>query len=195
MLTILSTPKAFTGLFAVIQRNAIESWTRSIRGLRSSSSAATPAPPSSARSSASSTSPTSRPTPGHAAAERHVPHWPGAGEQPGRVLGQRRHHLHRRRDAGGASVVAEHPRPAYLVGRRTDLDQLEPLDFSGGWDDLARARPRREGELKPANWIDYFMFTAWTVHRAAAVRDRPTRVRPVADLAGRRPRRRRGRRN
>ena len=28
MLTILSTPKAFTGLFAVIQRNAIESWTK-----------------------------------------------------------------------------------------------------------------------------------------------------------------------
>ena len=28
MLTILSTPKGFAGLFAVIQRNAIESWTR-----------------------------------------------------------------------------------------------------------------------------------------------------------------------
>ena len=28
MFTILSTPKAFTGLFAIIQRNALESWTR-----------------------------------------------------------------------------------------------------------------------------------------------------------------------
>src|SRR5688572_28576444 len=60
---------------------------------------------------------------------------------------------------GAASIVAAHPTPAYLVGRRTDIEQPTPLRFDPGWQaDLVR-RARTEGERKPANWIDYFMFT------------------------------------
>ena len=58
-----------------------------------------------------------------------------------------------------AEVVTEHPGPAYLVGRRTDLDQLTPLEFNDGWSTALTSRAAHEGELKPANWIDYFMFT------------------------------------
>ena len=58
-----------------------------------------------------------------------------------------------------AQVVTDHPRAAYLVGRRTDIDQLSPLDFSDGWSQDLTARALQAGERKPANWIDYFMFT------------------------------------
>ena len=58
-----------------------------------------------------------------------------------------------------AQVVTDHPRPSYLVGRRTDLDLPYPLDLSDGWAEVLAARVRHEGERKPANWIDYFMFT------------------------------------
>ncbi len=58
-----------------------------------------------------------------------------------------------------AQVVAEHARPAYLVGRRTDLDQLTALEFGDTWAQDLTARAAIEGERKPANWIDYFMFT------------------------------------
>ena len=58
-----------------------------------------------------------------------------------------------------AEVVTEHPRAAYLVGRRTDVDQLEPLAFTDRWSEDLTARAAQDGERKPANWIDYFMFT------------------------------------
>src|SRR5439155_17563441 len=59
----------------------------------------------------------------------------------------------------GAQIVTEHARPAYVVGRRTDVDQIVPLDFSETWAHDLTARATHEGECKPANWIDYFMFT------------------------------------
>ena len=58
-----------------------------------------------------------------------------------------------------ATIVAARSRSAYVVGRRIDIDQPTPLPFGPGWQaDLVR-RAETEGERKPANWIDYFMFT------------------------------------
>jgi hypothetical protein len=58
-----------------------------------------------------------------------------------------------------AAQVAERPRPAYVVGQRTDIDQDEPLRFEAGWQDAIVQRAEREGEMKPRNWIDWFLFT------------------------------------
>lgn len=47
-----------------------------------------------------------------------------------------------------------------MVGKRTDLDISEPLDFSSpSWETELRARARREGRMRPSNWIDYFLFS------------------------------------
>ena len=50
--------------------------------------------------------------------------------------------------------------PRYLmVGRRTDLDVPERLDFAdGGWAATLEARARREGTLHEPTGIDYFIF-------------------------------------
>ena len=159
MLTILSTPKAFTGLFAVIQRNAIESWTRleprpeiilfgrdsgtaelcEELGLRHVPDVATNAQGTPLLSDMFIT--------GQAMATHPVVCWANADIIFTATIMR------------AAQVVNDHPRTAYLVGRRTDLDQLTPLDLSDGWADALAARAALEGERKPANWIDYFMFT------------------------------------
>ena len=159
MLTILSTPKAFTGLFAVIQRNAIESWTKleprpeiilfgrdpgtaeicDELGLRHVPDVATNAHGTPLLSDMFMT--------GQALAANPVVCWANADIIFSPTVMR------------AAQIVTDHPRPAYLVGRRTDIDQLTPLDFFDGWSEQLAARARREGERKPANWIDYFMFT------------------------------------
>jgi hypothetical protein len=159
MLTILSTPKAFTGLFAVIQRNAIESWTRleprpeivlfgrdagtaeicDDLGLRHVPDVATTAEGTPLLSDMFLT--------GQTMATNPVVCWANADIIfTGDLM-------------RAATVVAERKRPSYLVGRRTDLDQLEPLEFNPTWETQIVDRVHREGERKPANWIDYFMFT------------------------------------
>jgi hypothetical protein len=45
------------------------------------------------------------------------------------------------------------------VGQRTDIDQEVPLAFADGWQAAIVERAEREGELKPRNWIDWFLFT------------------------------------
>lgn len=159
MLTILSTPKAFTGLFAVIQRNAIESWTTleprpeiilfgrdpgtaeicAELSLRHVPDVATNAQGTPLLSDMFIT--------GQTLASNPVVCWANADIifTPAVIR--------------AAQVVTDRARPAYLIGRRTDVDQLTPLDLSDGWSDQLAARARREGERKPANWIDYFMFT------------------------------------
>jgi len=159
MLTILSTPKAFTGLFAVIQRNAIESWTTleprpeiilfgtdagtaeicEELGLRHVPDVAKNAHGTPLLSDMFLT--------GQRIATNPVVCWANADI------------IFTPTVMRAAQVVTEHPKPAYLVGRRTDIDQLEPLDLSNAWADRLTARAAREGERKPANWIDYFMFT------------------------------------
>ena len=159
MLTILSTPKAFTGLFAVIQRNAIESWTTleprpeiilfgrdpgtaeicEELGLRHVPDVATNEQGTPLLSDMFMT--------GQALAANPVVCWVNADIIFSPTVMR------------AAQVVTDHTRPAYLVGRRTDIDQLAPLDFVDGWSEQLAARARREGERKAANWIDYFMFT------------------------------------
>jgi len=159
MLTILSTPKAFRGLFAVIQRNAIESWTRleprpeivlfgrdpgtaelsAELGLKHVPDVATNAQGTPLLSDMFIT--------GQALATNPVVCWANADI------------IFTESIMRAAQVIGERNRPAYLVGRRTDLDQLTPLDFSDGWSDVLATRAQVEGERKPANWIDYFMFT------------------------------------
>lgn len=46
-----------------------------------------------------------------------------------------------------------------MVGRRTDLEVSKPLVFSSpAWEEDLRRRVCEEGRLRPANWIDYFVF-------------------------------------
>lgn len=47
-----------------------------------------------------------------------------------------------------------------LVGRRTDLDLTESLDFTSpaGWRDAVRTRAQREGRLQRTIYMDYFLF-------------------------------------
>ena len=160
MLTILSTPKAFTGLFAVIQRNAIESWTKLEprpeiilfgRDPGTAEICDELGPASCARRRDERAR--------HSAAQRHVHDGSGRWRPTPWCAGRMPTSSSAPTVMRAAQIVTDHPRPAYLVGRRTDIDQLAPLDFFDGWSEQLVARPRREGERKPANWIDYFMFT------------------------------------
>lgn len=159
MLTILSTPKRFAGIFDVIQTNAITSWTKLTRRpeiilfgddegtaeicsrlrLRHVPDVAT----------------NEHGTPllsdmflrGQELASNPVVCWANADVIFTDEL------------TDAATLVATHPRPAYLVGQRTDIDQLEPLSFTSGWQDEIKDRARLDGERKPMNWIDYFVFS------------------------------------
>jgi hypothetical protein len=159
-LTILSTPKAFTGIFATIQTNAITSWTRldprpevilfgdddgtaeicAELGLRHVPDVAT----------------TSQGTPllsdmflrGQQLASNPVVCWSNADIVFADGITE------------ASRTVADAPDPLYVVGRRVDLDQPDPLDLEPGWQERLRSRAEADGELKPVNWIDYFMFPA-----------------------------------
>lgn len=48
------------------------------------------------------------------------------------------------------------------VGRRTNLEVREPLDFSEGWEDKLKERMRREGQLESHTGIDCFVFRRGT---------------------------------
>lgn len=159
MLTILSTPKRFSDIFEIIQTNAITSWTHldprpeiilfgrdegtaqicDSLGLRHVPDVAT----------------TDQGTPllsdmflrGQQLASNPVVCWSNADVIYTDAL------------LRAADVVEGHPRPAYLVGRRIDIEQPTPMTFGAGWQEALIARAEAEGERKPANWIDYFMFT------------------------------------
>ena len=53
--------------------------------------------------------------------------------------------------------------PAFLfVGRRTNLDVTEPLDFNGNWIDAIQQRAENEGRLEPPWGSDFFAFVKGT---------------------------------
>ncbi len=53
--------------------------------------------------------------------------------------------------------------PQFLaVGRRTNLDVREPLDFTEGWQEKLQDRMRREGKLESHTGIDFFVFPRGT---------------------------------
>lgn len=159
MLTILSTPKAFHGHFGTIQRNAIMSWTK-----------LSPRPDVILFGDDHGTA--------KICAELGIRHQPDVAITPeGTPLlsdmflqGQRlaaspvvcwsnADVIYTDRLIEAARVAAAHPRPIYMVGQRTDLDVVEPLEFGPGWQAQLSALAHHHGELKPVNWIDYFMFT------------------------------------
>jgi len=46
-----------------------------------------------------------------------------------------------------------------MVGRRWDLDLTEPIAFAdSGWEDSLRAQALRANAPRPVSWIDYFVF-------------------------------------
>ena len=182
---ILSTPKAFNGLFAVIQRNAIESWTRleprpeiilfgrdagtaelcDELGLRHVPDVA-------------------HDRPRDAAAQRHVHHGQALASEPGRLLGECRHHPHADDHAGGP-IVTDHSRRAYLVGRRTDLDQLTPLDFSEAWAAVRSRRGRQRGRTSSRRTGSTTSCSRGASSRTSRRSRSDGRLRPLVDLAGR----------
>lgn len=157
-LTILSTPKAFRGLFGVIQRNAITSWTHLasrpdiILFGRDQGTAELCRELSLRHVPDVATTPEGTPLlsdmflQGQALARTAAVCWANADV----IFTDRLIHA--------AHLVADHDRPLYVVGRRTDIDQTTLLDFGGGWQTNLATRASNEGELKPMNWIDYFLF-------------------------------------
>jgi hypothetical protein len=158
-LTILSTPKAFTGLFAIIQRNAIESWTR-----------LTPRPDVILFGDDDGTA--------EICADLGLLHVPDVAHTPegtpllsdmflrGQQLAttpvvcwSNADVIFSDRLLNAAATVARSIDPLYVIGQRTDIDQDTPLPFDDRWQrDLIR-RAIDSGERKPLQWVDYFMFT------------------------------------
>jgi hypothetical protein len=63
---------------------------------------------------------------------------------------------------GGVEVVRHKFSSFLAVGRRTNLDVREPLDFSSGWQDKLEQRRLREGQLESHTGIDFFVFPRGT---------------------------------
>src|SRR3954452_7619393 len=159
MLTILAIPKAFEGHFGLIQRNAIQSWTR-----------LDPRPEIILLGSDSGTA--------EAAAEFGTLHLPDIATSPSGApmlndlleKGQRKASnravcfvnadiILTQPWMRAVRVAAEWKRQFLMVGRRWDLDVLEPLDFSApSWtNDLIR-RAKSSGRLATNMYVDYFVF-------------------------------------
>ena len=69
-----------------------------------------------------------------------------------------------------ALAIVQSALPAFLaVGRRTNLDVREPLDFSGNWEESLKARVRREGVLESHTGIDLFAFPRGTYREVPAL--------------------------
>jgi hypothetical protein len=158
-LTLFATPKAFAGHIGVIQRNAIQSWTRM-----------SPKPEIILFGTDAGTA--------EIAAEfglRHVPNikcneWgtPLVSDlfEQAETLGQTPVLSYVNSDiilfddfAKAVTQVASMASKFLMVGRRTDVDLTEPLSFSDGWTSQLRERAQREGVLQIARSIDYFAFS------------------------------------
>ena len=57
-----------------------------------------------------------------------------------------------------AKLAANRMADFLIVGQRWDLDMLEELDFSSGWETRLRQRIRTVGSLHPRGGSDYFIF-------------------------------------
>jgi hypothetical protein len=158
-LTIFATPKKFEGHIGVIQRNAIESWTRM-----------SPRPHVVLFGTDSGTAELAREF-----GLEHVPNikcnqWgtplvSDLFEQAERVsrspvLCYVNSDIVLFDDFAKAIIRVASLTPNFLmVGRRTDLDVTEPLSFQHGWADALRQRARSDGKLQIARSIDYFAFS------------------------------------
>jgi hypothetical protein len=159
LLTIFATPKKFEGHIGVIQRNAIESWTR----MR-------PKPEIILFGTDAGTA--------EIAAEfglRHVPtvkcnEWgtPLVSDlfEQAEHLGQTKVLAYVNSDiilfddfAHAIGRVAAAGHNFLMVGRRTDVDVKEPVDFRSDWAPALREHAHRDGVLQIARSIDYFAFS------------------------------------
>ena len=159
MLTILAIPKAFEGHFGLIQRNALQSWAR-----------LEPRPEIMLFGSDPGTA--------EAAAEVGALHVPDVATSPSGApmlndllaKGQRKA-SHPTVCFVNADIILTQPwmravrlvsgwrRQFLMVGRRWDLDVLEPLDFSApSWANDLIDRAKTSGRLATNMYIDYFVF-------------------------------------
>lgn len=156
--TIVAVPKPFCGHIAVIQRNAIESWTKLV-----------PRPDIFLFGDEDGTA--------QCAAGLAARHFPGVARN--RFGTPLLSDVFRQTDqAARTSLVAyvnadiilpatigqalatiQGSFPEFLaVGRRTNLDVREPLDFSENWQTSLWTRAAREGRLNSHTGIDFFVF-------------------------------------
>ena len=159
LLTIFAIPKKFEGHIGVIQRNAIQSWTRM-----------NPRPEIILFGTDAGTA--------EIAAEfglRHVPQikaneWgtPLVSDlfEQAEKLGQTPVLSYVNSDiilfddfASALRRVAAGAKTFLMVGKRTDVDIAEPIDFSRDWVAQVRERARHDGVLQIARSIDYFAFS------------------------------------
>lgn len=158
-LTIFATPKKFDGHIGVIQRNAIQSWTRM-----------SPRPHIILFGTEYGTAEIAREF-----GLAHVPEikcnqWgtplvsdlfeQGESHSTSPVLSYVNSDIVLFDDFARAVTRVADLTPQFLmVGRRNDLDIPDELSFQDGWSEALRQRARREGKLQIARSIDYFAFS------------------------------------
>jgi len=162
MLTICAVAKPFLGHIAVIQRNAIASWTKLL-----------PRPEIILFGSEQGTAEIARDL-----GLLHIPDVPrnrhGTPLLSGILAGAEQHGtgnliayvnadiiLPRQFTVGGEKVRQKFPR-FLAVGRRTNLEVRQPLDFAQGWEEKLAARRETEGQLESHTGIDFFVFPRGT---------------------------------
>lgn len=158
MLTICTTAKPFRGHIAVIQRNAMMSWTR-----------LEPRPEIILFGTEEGTAETARELGLRHVAEvaRNRYGTPlladiltkaekqGTGDVFAYVNADI---ILTRRFGEGIEKARERFGKFLAVGRRTNLDVREALDFGAGWEETLRARMEQEGRLESHTGIDFFAF-------------------------------------
>ncbi len=158
-LTIFATPKKFDGHIGVIQRNAIQSWTRM-----------SPRPHIILFGTEYGTAEIAREF-----GLAHVPEikcnqWgtplvsdlfeQAESHSTSPVLSYVNSDIVLFDDFARAVTRVADLTPQFLmVGRRNDLDIPDELSFQDGWSEALRQRARREGKLQIARSIDYFAFS------------------------------------
>jgi hypothetical protein len=158
-LTIFATPKKFDGHIGVIQRNAIQSWTRM-----------SPRPHIILFGTEAGTAEIARELGLVHAPEIKCNQWgtplvSDLFEQADKlsaspVLSYVNSDIVLFDDfAQAAARIAAWAPKFLMVGRRTDLDIKDELSFQNGWAEALRTRARREGQLQIARSVDYFAFS------------------------------------
>src|SRR6266853_1780539 len=67
---------------------------------------------------------------------------------------------------GAATRLGQIHQLFLMVGRRCDVNITEPWDFSKpDWNERLRSMARERGKLRPAQWIDYFVFPRGLLHQ------------------------------
>ncbi|HKN74644.1 MAG TPA: hypothetical protein VJW94_05675 [Candidatus Acidoferrum sp.] len=161
-ITILATPKPFKGHIGIIQRNAITSWTKleprpEIILFGTEEGAAEFARELGLVHIAEvARNRHGTPLLGDifAKAERHASHDLLAYVNADILLPAE--------FTAGAEKVRRTFAKFLAVGRRTNLEVREPLEFGEGWEEKLKERMRREGQLESHTGIDFFVFPRGT---------------------------------